>query len=84
MKEWFAERGLNVNNAEYFFDLDFEHHRQQGTGVHSNTNSQSKNWNTEWKEYRSSHPNATATQIIDKLTSMADVYGITDFWSQMQ
>lgn len=83
MKAWFAERGLDVNNVKYFFDLDFEHHRKQGEGVHSNTNSQNKNWNTEWKEYKASHPNATDMQIENQLRKMAKEYGVVEFWAFM-
>lgn len=76
-KVWFKGRGLDVNNAEYFFDLPEDVHRLKiGDGIHTNNSPLGKNWNTVWAEYIRDNGNATVKQIIDQLNYMSNKCGI--------
>lgn len=76
-KDWFLERGIDVNSGEFFFDLPKALHRlKEGNGIHTNDSALGAEWNRIWERFIDEKPNASRQQIIDKLNKMAEDSGI--------
>lgn len=79
-REYFERAHIDIDTGEYYFDLPTDLHRlKSGNGIHTNSSALGKTWNAEWMDYIDKNPNASKTQILDKLWDMAEKTGIMDY-----
>lgn len=55
------------------------HRLKDGNGIHTNNNVYGKNWNAVWKEFKNNNPNANKTEILEFLSIIEKVFGISEY-----
>ncbi len=81
-KEWFGERGIDVNDPRYFYDLPTGKHRfKNSNGIHTTNSPLGGEWNAEWSKFITQNKDTTVgrMQIIGKLKEMERKAGIEKY-----
>jgi hypothetical protein len=76
-REFFYERGIDIDNPQNMFELPESLHTRLPDGVH--TGPYPESWNGRWQEWIRTHPNATREEIFEHLDQLAREFNIQDY-----
>lgn len=79
-REFFRERGIDIDNPQNMFELPQSLHTRLPDGIH--TGAYPESWNGRWAEWINTHPNATYDDIVRFLDQLEIEFGIGDYRGQ--
>lgn len=79
-RDFFYERGIDIDNPQNMFELPQSLHTRLPDGIH--TGPYPESWNGRWDDWIANHPNATRDEIIRFREQLAREFDIEDYLGQ--